>query len=64
MLHKIPERPYESVGVDIFTITNKHYLYIVHYQNKLPIEQLECFGTDILIKICEIVSSEYELLSK
>ena len=35
--HKIPGRSWHSVGPDMFTIMNKHYLCIVNYQSKIPI---------------------------
>ena len=48
--HKIPDRMWESVGADIFTITNKQYLCIVDYQSKFPmIKQVKAFSADKII---------------
>ena len=37
MSHEIPGRPWESLGTDVFSINNKHYLCIVDYQGKFPL---------------------------
>ena len=48
----IPGRPWESMGVDIFTINNKHYLYIVdRHSELLVIIQVDGFIADNLIFI-------------
>ena len=34
--HKIPAKPWEIVGTDMFTLHNKNYLCIVNYHIKFP----------------------------
>ena len=53
------------MGDEIFTINNKHYLYIVDYHSKFPvIKQIEGFSKDNLIEMCKFVFSEYGLPSE
>ena len=62
---EIPGRVWESVGADIFTINNNHYLCIVDYHHKFWVmEQVGGFSADNLIKKCKIIFSEYGLPTK
>jgi len=36
ILHEVPSRPWEKVGVDYFTVHNKDFLLIVDYYSKYP----------------------------
>ena len=64
MSHEIPGRLLESLGADIFTINNKHYLCIAYYPTKFPvIKQVEGFSANNPIKACNIIFSEYGLHS-
>ena len=65
MSQKIPVGLWESLGADITTINNKHYLCIVVYHSIFPmIKQVEGFCADNLIKTSKIIFSEYGLSSK
>ena len=56
MSHKIPGKPWKSVGADILIINNKNYLCIVDYHSKfLVMKQVEEMRTDSLIKTCKII---------
>ena len=60
----MPGRLWESVGAEVFSINNKHYLCIADYHiTSLMIKQVEGFTTDNLIKSCKIFS-ENRLASK
>ena len=37
MHHDIPGKPWEVIGVDIFSLNNKNYLSSVDYHSKFPI---------------------------
>ena len=51
MSHKIPERLWECVRADIWTINNKHCLCAVNYHSKFPVvNQVERFSAEYLIK--------------
>ena len=53
MHHKIPRKPWEVVGADIFTLHNKIYLFIVDYHSKFPIiKKKEDLSPDSLIPAC------------
>ena len=57
--------PLESVGTDILTNNNKHYLCIVDYHSKFPaVKQMERFSADHQIKTCKVLFSEYRQPSK
>ena len=45
--HNIPGKPWEVIGVDMFTLNNKNYLFIVDYHSKFPIvkRQKTCLQT-------------------
>ena len=63
--HKIPGRPWESVGTDIFTIDNRHFLCIVDYKSKIPSHKADQgFSAENLIKTYKIIFSEYGMPSK
>ena len=65
MLHKIPGRSWKSVGADILTIYNKHFLCILDFYSKfIVMKQVEGFSTGNLIKTCKIINLQYELPSK
>ena len=65
MSHKIPGGFWESLGAELFTVDNRHYLCIVHYHSKFPvIKQVGGFNTDNLIKTCMNKFSEYGLPSE
>ena len=59
---KILGRFWKSVGSDMLTINNKHYLFILNYHSKLcVVKQGERPSADNLIKTCQIIFSEYWL---
>ena len=61
---QIPWRLWESKVVDIFSINNRNYLYIVDYHNKLCLAKpVESFSAVNLIKICKIMFLQYGLPS-
>ena len=63
--HDIPGKPWEGIGVDIFTLNNKNYLCIVDYHGKFPIvKQAEDIYADSLILACKVIFSEFGLLKK
>ena len=65
MQHEIPGKPCETVGADISTINNKHYLCIVEYHSKFPVmKQVEGFRPDNLIKPPKIFFFKYGLPSR
>ena len=65
MSHKIPERPWEPVRADIFTINNRFYLYVVYYHSRVPIvKQIDAFSADNLITAIKIIFSEYGFPNK
>ena len=58
--HNIPLRPWEVLGVDIFHLSNKNYLCIVHYHSKFPvIKRMEGLSTESLITATKIIFVEY-----
>ena len=63
--HEIPDKPWEVVGVDMFTQHSKYCLCIGVYHSKfLVIKQLEDLITDNLIQACKFIFSEYGLPKK
>ena len=63
--HDIPVRPWDVIGADMFTLTNKHYLYIVDYHRKfLIVKKTEDLSTDRLILTCKIIFAEYGIPKK
>ena len=49
--HEIPDKLWETLGEDIITVNEKHYLCIVDYHNKFPvIKHITAFNADNLIK--------------
>ena len=63
--HDIPVRPWDIIGTDMFTLNNKHDLYIVDYHNKFPIiKKTEDLSADSLILMCKITFAEYRLPKK
>ena len=34
--HKIPNTPYDKLGVDLFEINNKHFILVIDYYSKFP----------------------------
>ena len=63
--YKIPRKPWEVVGTDMFTLPNKKYLCIVDYHSKFPvIKKTEDLSADSLTPACKIVFSEYGLPKK
>ena len=64
-LHEIPGRQWGTVGTDIFTLNDKHYMCIVEPRGKFPvIKQIAGISADDLIKTCRIIFSKYGLPSK
>ena len=62
MSHKLLQRPWESVGTDIFIINNKHYLCGLDYQSKfLVVKQVEGLSIDNLRTTCQSFFLEYGL---
>ena len=56
---------WKSVGTDMFTINNNHYLCILDYHSKFPvIKQAERLRTDSLIETLNIMFSECMMPSK
>ena len=48
--HDIPGKPWEVIGVDMFTLNNKHYLCIVDYHNNfLIVKTAENMSADSVI---------------
>ena len=63
--HDISIRPWDVIGVDIFTLNNKHYLYIVDYHSKFPIiKKAEDLSADSLILTCKVVFAKYGMPKK
>ena len=63
--HEIPGKPWEVVGVDMFTLCNKKYLCIVDCHSKFQvIKKMEDLSADGLILACKIMSSEYGILKE
>lgn len=53
------------IGVDMFTLNNKHYLCFVDYHRKFPInKKTEDLSADSLILMCKIIFAEYVLPRK
>ena len=60
--HAIPAKPWEVVGIDMFTLHSKNYLCIVDYYTKFPvIKKMEDLSTDSLILTCKIIFAEFGL---
>ena len=56
---------WKSLGDDIFTIKNKHYLYVVDYHIKFPVVMwLKGLSAGNIIKTCKIIFLVYGLPSK
>ena len=63
--HKIPAKPWEIVGADVYTLHNGNYLCIVDYQSKFPVfKKTEDIWANSLILICKIIFWEYHLPKK
>ena len=49
----------------MFTLNNKHYLYITDYHSKFPIiKKTENLSADSLILLCKVSFAEYGLPKK
>ena len=60
--HDIPYKPLETVGADIFMLSNKGYSSIVDYQCEFPaVKQMDGLSANSLIKTCKIIIVEYGL---
>ena len=63
--HDIPVRPLDMTGTHMFTLNNKHYLYIVDYHSKFPIiKKTEDVSAESLILTCKVLFAEYGLPKK
>ena len=63
--HNIPVRPWDVIGADMFTLDNKHYLYIVDYHSEfLIIKKTKVLSADSLILTCKIIFAEYRVPKK
>ena len=61
----IPVRPWDVTGTDMFTLNNKHYLYIVDYHSKFSFfKKAEGLSTDSLILTCKVIFAEYRIPKK
>ena len=60
MHHKIPRKPWEMIGVGMFTLHNKNYLCIVDYHSKFPvIKKTEDLLVDSLLLDCKMIFAEW-----
>ena len=49
--HEIPGKARETMGADVFSLNNKHYLCIVEVHSKFPvITHIDTFSADNLLK--------------
>ena len=63
--HDIPEKSWEVIGSDMFTLNSKNYNCIVDYHSKFPIVMREEHKfTESLIIACKVIFSEYGLPKK
>ena len=63
--HDILGKLWETVGADVFTLSNKYILCTVDYHSKFQvIKQIAGFSADNLIKTCKVTFSEHGLPSK
>ena len=54
--HEIPGKPWEVVGVDMFTLYNRNYLSIINYHKKFAvIKNTEDLSVDSIILSCKII---------
>ena len=61
--HYIPVCPWDVIGADMFTLSNKYYLCIVDYHSKFPIKT-EDLSPDSLILTSKVIFAEYWLPKK
>ena len=62
---KIPLRPWEVIGADVFHFNNKNYLCIVDYNSKFPVvKRLEGLSADSLIDTVKIIFTKYGIPQK
>ena len=62
---KIPLRPWDVPGTDIFHFNNKKYLCIVNYPSKFPmVKRLEGLSAENLITTVKVIFREYGILHK
>ena len=63
--HKIPLRPWEVLGADIFQLNNKNDLRIVDYHSKFPIiKRMERLSAENLITTTKVIFAEYCILHR
>ena len=63
--HKIPLRPWEVLGADVFHFNNKNYLCIVDYHSKFPVvKRMEGLSTENLITTAKVIFAEYGIPCK
>ena len=63
--HDILLRPLEVLGMDIFHLNNKNYLYIVDYHSKFPvIKRMDRFSAESLIATIKVIIAEYSILCR
>ena len=54
--HKIPVKPWEIFGTDMFTLHRENYLSIVYYHSNFPvIKKMEDLSADSIILTCKII---------
>ena len=65
MTHKIPDKPWETIGTDTFMLNHKNNVCIVGCNSKFStVKQTEGLPDDHLIKSCKIIFAEYGLSKK
>ena len=58
----MPGKPWEVIGIVIFTLNYTNYLCIVDYHIKFPVvKKSEDMSVDSLILACKIIFSEFGL---
>ena len=63
--HNILLRHWEVLGVDIFHLNNKNYLYIIDYHSKLPvIKRMEGLSAECLITTIKVIFAECGILHR
>ena len=64
-LHKIPERPWQKVGVDIFTIRSRNYLVTVDYYSQFfEVDYLSDMTSTNVINELKAHFARYGILEK
>ena len=63
--HDIQVRPWDVIGVDMFTFNNKQYHCVVDYHSKFPIiNKAEDLSANSFILMCKVIFAEYGVPKK